>query len=754
MQVKRTRRGSMILLAIGMTILVSFLTTSQLTNLRVAMDARYRTGYARMADTAARSGLDYGYAMLKNTLDSVSMVGPRFATHFWDTDAGSTGGVVADIPPYWQEVLNPQYDRKAYQDRGLNGDTAANHTGNWVGTDSYWTHYHNEPDGDDNWMNTDPADEVPQPFDYDLAKAFYDATTLENSTNLWGTEGGVQVKSTYNPASASDVDDDGIDNDDGGFVAYYPVPPLPRKHRHSRLRNCPRFEESVPVIGRTTYILYPEATYAVAANGHTQCHYLRIQEEFVVLQNSYTDSRSLAEASPWTLRNTLSGDWYLDGHFGDKRWHYYDAFDFSNINSATEVVTAQRGTGGSIVTSRSDFTLDSTGGTATFADYRDRLFERLFYYRFDNTQTQYPHEPGDYTQTDMHLQQESEDNYTVQMFTGIDLDFIDTGDTTSENLKRHDDYSLIKYKTMFKLWITRDEQKNGYGGEAFTPPVTWPVTTNFQGFTYKKWDGAAITGTASDLHPLWVIPRNNTDVPSLPTIKTGLPSNRAELAIDETSLWRPNYLQDFMDNDEDGDSTDALGVLQWPVPYLAMQRGDYDIFDVSSKGVAENTIVPVKQDRYTKFTLWSLGMVVVPNLDRLREIRNFSDTIVAENTQRISDFDVVAKVLYKMDFLVDVRAPDIHDQSKYIDYSEDNDGAEFNGDSYLYNLALNTDDNWRCGDSGTGADKHNPANEPFYASRFIPICDLSTDQSKTVLFEPKGIIMLGQERVSYRASQR
>ncbi len=735
MQIRRTRRGSMLLLAIGMTILVSFLTTSQLTNLRVAMDARYRTDYARMADTAARSGLDYGYAMIKNTLDSVSMVGPRFVTHFWDTNSASTGGVVADVPPYWQEVLNPQYDRRAFLDRGLNGASAANHTGNWVGTDSYWTHYHEEPDVDDDWTKTDPASEVPWPFDYTLARAFYSGADLDASSNLKGVLDGVTINSTYAPSDAGE-------GDSGGFAAF-------AANRHSRLRTCPRFSETNDGVNLVNYVFYPEESYA-GASGKTQCHYLRLQQVYSDLGGVpavYDDARNEAQNTPWTLKNTLSDDWYLDGHFGDKRWHYYNAYSFSNVNSGTENVTAERGTGGSIVTTRSDFTLDSTGGLATFANHRKHLFERLFYYRFDKTLSKYPHEPGDYTQTDAHMQQESEDNYTVQMFTGLDLDYLDNGDTDSENLKKHDDYALIRYKTMFKLWITRDQEKDGYNSEAFSKPTSWPIKKNFMGFPYRQWDGTAISGSNSDLHPLWVLPRETGK------IFTGLPSPRDEIDVTNTSLWRPNYLQDFMDNDGDGESSDALGVLQWPVPYLAVQRGDYDIFDINSRGVASKTTVPLQRDEYTKFTLWSLGMVVVPNLERLREVRNYAVTIVPENEQRISDFDVVAKVLYRMDFLVDVRGPDVHDQGKYIDYSVDLDGAEINQQSYRINSYNGGYGPWMCGESGTAADLHNPANEPFYAARFIPICDLASDTSKTVLIEPKGIIMLGQERVDYRASK-
>jgi len=45
------------------------------------------------------------------------------------------------------------------------------------------------------------------------------------------------------------------------------------------------------------------------------------------------------------------------------------------------------------------------------------------------------------------------------------------------------------------------------------------------------------------------------------------------IAVQNTSYWKPNYLNDFLDTNRNGNTADLLGVLQFPVPYLAVQRG-------------------------------------------------------------------------------------------------------------------------------------------------------------------------------------
>ena len=88
----------------------------------------------RISDVAARSGIDYGYAMIKNITESMSLNEFRFATHMHNGTGAGTGlgaGAVAEVPPSWQEIINHKYDRDAY-----NAYNTVNE-GFWVGTDSH-----------------------------------------------------------------------------------------------------------------------------------------------------------------------------------------------------------------------------------------------------------------------------------------------------------------------------------------------------------------------------------------------------------------------------------------------------------------------------------------------------------------------------------------------------------------------------------------------------------------------------------------
>jgi len=185
-----------------------------------------------------------------------------------------------------------------------------------------------------------------------------------------------------------------------------------------------------------------------------------------------------------------TNNYYLDGHFGTKRWHYFDAFNFPVITGpdASEFsINSLRSTGGSISTTRADFPLDDSAGLGTFLNFRDILFERLMNYRYDATVTRYPHEPKDYSQTSDDLAEASADSYNVQMFTTLDLDFErpTLGITEDEELYNHTDYDNVRHKIFFKLWITRDQNKDGYNSEAFTPPATWPPKNSSSGYGYK-----------------------------------------------------------------------------------------------------------------------------------------------------------------------------------------------------------------------------------------------------------------------------
>jgi hypothetical protein len=173
-----------------------------------------------------------------------------------------------------------------------------------------------------------------------------------------------------------------------------------------------------------------------------------------------------------------------------------------------------------------------------------------------------------------------------------------------------------------------------------------------------------------------------------------------------------------------------MGVLQWPVPFLARQRGDYDTFyDDSIRGTAAAT-APWFAPEYTTFTLWSLGTVK----EVKQSVRDLSATVINSDDQKISQFTTVARALYKMEFYMDVRAVDVADDDP-ISFPQEDD-------------PFHTEPLSAC-----DASKRNEANWAYFSSRLIPICDLGTDMTRRRLTEPVGIYIKGIEKVAYRGSK-
>ena len=128
------RKGSLLVISVGLMMFVSFMTVSQLDTLKMYFNVKRMMDLQRISDVAARSGIDYGYAMIKNITESMSLNEYRFATHMHSGTGSGTGlgpGAVAEVPPSWQEIINHKYDRDAYA-----AYNTANE-GHWVGTDSH-----------------------------------------------------------------------------------------------------------------------------------------------------------------------------------------------------------------------------------------------------------------------------------------------------------------------------------------------------------------------------------------------------------------------------------------------------------------------------------------------------------------------------------------------------------------------------------------------------------------------------------------
>ena len=62
---KINRKGSLLVISIGLMMFVSFMTVSQLDTLKLYFGVKRMMDLQRISDVAARSGIDYGYAMIK-----------------------------------------------------------------------------------------------------------------------------------------------------------------------------------------------------------------------------------------------------------------------------------------------------------------------------------------------------------------------------------------------------------------------------------------------------------------------------------------------------------------------------------------------------------------------------------------------------------------------------------------------------------------------------------------------------------------
>ena len=119
---------------------------------------------------------------------------------------------------------------------------------------------------------------------------------------------------------------------------------------------------------------------------------------------------------------------------------------------------------------------------------------------------------------------------------------------------------------------------------------------------------------------------------------------------------------------------------------------------------------PKEHDSYTRFTLWSLGTVREVDTEILQDTgmsRYEPYPTVPAAKQKISDFQIVSRSLYRMDFYMDVRAVDINDEEEY---REDTDI-----DKVL--------------SGGCDASNVNMNNEANYNAARIPACDLDSGQA-------------------------
>jgi len=703
------RKGSLLVMAIGMMILVEFLTVNQLQSIKMSFNLSQHLGFQKSADLASRSGIDYGYSMIKNVMESMSMVDLRFATH----TTCSTANSCAEVLPSWQEILNPVYDKRARDDSNTNSE------GNWIGTDSYSLASTSESP----YGNQDPR----FPYDYVTATVGDDDPSDGYTDTTRSMNPGLK---TTNATYGYTTDTDGEPGEPGSGFDVNNTP--------GTLRECA--EEN---IGTTTYTLH--------WSGHITGQY-----------NAGECAKQASYHTPNTWDSLYTGltsldpfetniDYVRDGHFGTKRWHYYDQWNFTGIS--------HEGTSGEDVKSDIDSSLPrGTGGMiryspnnlSSFANHRHLLFERLFNYRRDNStgaDLQYPYEPLKTDETNAIEKEADQNAYHVQLQTVVDLDGLSFTASGDAALFDHTDFQNLKFKVFFKLWVTRDEQRDGYNGElsnTVTRVTTAFVTHDIAG------TGNALTGSADfkplrdragfpcgsnaltcqancdvacDLHPFWSHP-----------VETGNSSKNA--------YWRANYINDFLDTDGNGNNSQRLGVLQFPVPFLAFQRGDKDYWLDSFGGTSfrgsrmttQTTQVhglPVDHTSYTKFTLWSLGTV--------REVKeNGRSGSIAEAEQRINDFEIVARALYKMDFYMDVRVADVNNESDYRDEHDQNITIKSGG----------------CDEAPDQVkDPHKDLNNTlYYISRFVPACDVDPEGKVIQLFEPLGIYLAGTEKVDYMDS--
>jgi hypothetical protein len=696
------RRGSILVMAIGLMILVEFLTVNQLESIKMSFNLSQHLDYQKASDLAARSGLDYGYAMLKNVMESMSLVDLRFATHMHNTNGT---GRVAEVPPSWQEIINPVFDKKARDDYPTL-------QGNWVGTDSY----NLATSSDEDYGSPDPDPDPPVDLSLAVPGSGSDGLGSINPNSFLTTNSAIQAVGfdyANNPGTLRECAEEPLDPDGTG------------------------------ALGLTTYTLHDpsflggECSYQADAQDGTLGNFTPV---WTTMQT--------ASSSPDV--EAFEANYPRDGHFGTKRWHYYDQWNFSAVsgdNIASDIASSSaRGTGGMI--------RFSPGNLSLFAGHRHIFFERLFNYRRNDTDLQYPYEPLKADETDAIEKEADQNAYHVQLQTVVGLDDLSFSTLGDQALFDHTDFQNIKYKVFFKLWITRDELRNAYNGElsnTVTRVTTAFITHGQNGNTNEllNWAGSAITadgeiqcGTnattcsascdvACDLHPLWAIPR-----------ETGVVAGTA-VNITNSSYWRPNYLRDTLDTDNinavstnvTANTNHRLGVLQFPVPYLAYQRGDKDYWPESFAGTSyrgtTNTTLTTHMDglkvdhpSYTRFTLWSLGTV--------REIKeNGRAGSIAESDQKMNDFEIVARTLYKMDFYMDVRVADTNDESEYRNDNDIKDPAF-------------------SGDCSAGHQDYN--NTAFFNARRVPACDVHPTGAGVKLFEPLGIYLASTEKVDYMDS--
>ncbi len=701
------RKGSLLVISVGLMMFVSFMTVSQLDTLKMYFGVKRMMDLQRISDVAARSGIDYGYAMIKNITESMSLNEYRFATHMHNSKGG---GRVAEVPPTWQEIINHKYDRDAYSAYG----TATE--GYWVGTDSH--DLGNCTDGSDCATIANPVDKC-------NASVGGNGTNDTLRSNLLDLGGSFKLTDPKAGHLA-----EGLGYTDNGCGAATP---------NDTLRECAQESIGSGVAGAnpTTYTLFDKS---------------------LGMSNLECSRQNSAHAGTWqniqdaAEYETREQKYILDGHFGTKRWHYYDAWDFTASGVAnTENVKSDldgadpRGTGGTI---RKD-PADLAGGAGYFDTHRHILWERLFNYVRDPVTLRFPYEPIDVNEVDPHLRDAVKDAYHVELYTVVDLTDVtmdDSSDGYDANLINPENYDVIKHKVFFKLWVTRDEGRDKYESNSMAGTVvTTALTQSSAGadVDWVDWEEAPLSSlTASggpldidtntqavDLHPIWSMPRNTGTVPNSDLYGSG-PVN-----IADTSLFRPNYKLDFLDWDGDGATDNRLGAISFPVPYLALQRADYDIWNETDRSKSAAADPPKEHSSYTKFTLWSLGTVREVDVDILQDpgmSRYDPYPTVPAAKQQISDFVIVSRSLYRMDFYMDVRAVDINDETKY---------------------RVDTDDETELS-GACDADYRNMNNEANYNAARIPACDLDPGQAVKNIFDPMGIYTESQQKWPYRDSKK
>ncbi|MEE2925060.1 MAG: hypothetical protein VX619_09810 [bacterium] len=698
---KVNRKGSLLVISIGLMMFVSFMTVSQLDTLKMYFGVKRMMDLQRISDVAARSGIDYGYAMIKNITESMSLNEFRFATHMHNGTGAGTGlgaGAVAEVPPSWQEIINHKYDRDAY-----NAYNTVNE-GFWVGTDSHDL---------GNCVDGSECPDIKDPVDKCNASIGGTGDTLRsNLLDLGGSFKLTDPKAGH-LAQGMGYQSDGCDIDTSS---------------NETIRECAQ-----EAIGTTTYTIFDKA--------------LGMSDLECTRQNSaHTGTwQNIQDAT--TVYEKRERDYVLDGHFGTKRWHYYDRWNFteSGVPGTENVVsdldaTTPRGTGGTI---RKD-PANLTAGASSFYTHRHILWERLFNYVRDPSKLRFPYEPIDVNETEPHLRDADKDAYHVELYTVLDLTDVTLDDSADEydaNLINPENYDVIKHKVFFKLWITRDEGRDDYESNSTAGTVVTTALTQNSGGTdvqWVDWEGEPLSNlTASggpldidtssqavDLHPIWSMTRNSGTVPN---------SNGVNIA--DTSLFRPNYKIDFLDWDGNGATDNRLGAIGFPVPYLAVQRADYDIWNDTDRSTSVASEPPKEHDSYTRFTLWSLGTVREVDTEILQDTgmsRYEPYPTVPAAKQKISDFQIVSRSLYRMDFYMDVRAVDINDEEEY---REDTDI-----DKVL--------------SGGCDASNVNMNNEANYNAARIPACDLDSGQAIKTIFDPMGIYTESQQKWPYRDSKK